>query len=113
MMPICAFVARMRRQTSNPSMPGSEQRHADIVVLLQLFQRLLARLGLDDLIPGAAQIDDNKTADAGLVLQYHYLFHGVSFQYFSVLQPLTTRLKFWRSSASSSPTSAAPSSSAL
>ena len=81
------------------------------MVLLQLFQRLLARLGLDDLIPGAAQIDDDKTADAGLVLQYHYLFHGVSFQYFSVLQPLTARLKFWRSSASSSPTSDAPPSS--
>ena len=52
-----------------------QQRHPDIRVLLQLLQRLLAGLRLDDLVPGPAQIDDDKAADAGFILQNQNFFH--------------------------------------
>ena len=53
-----------------------QQRHSDIAVDLQLFQCLLACFRLHHLVAGTAEIDNDKAADAGLVLQYQYLFHG-------------------------------------
>ena len=55
-----------------------EQRDAHIGILAELFQRLLARLGLHDLVAGADQIDDDKAADAGLILQDQHFFHRIS-----------------------------------
>lgn len=52
-----------------------QQRHTDIAVLLQHLQRLLAGACLDDLITGTAQIDDDKAADAGFILQNQNFFH--------------------------------------
>ena len=52
-----------------------QKRHAHIAVQLQLFQRFFAAFGLHHLVTGAAQVDDDKAADAGFVLQYQYLFH--------------------------------------
>ena len=52
-----------------------QQGHPGVPVVVQLFQRLLARLGLHHLIAGAAEIDDDKAANAGLIFQYQYLFH--------------------------------------
>ena len=54
-----------------------QQRYPDILLGLQLFQRFLAAFGLDDLVSGAAQIDDDKATDIGFILQYQYLSHGV------------------------------------
>jgi len=53
-----------------------QQRHSDVAVDLQFFQCLLACFRLHHLVAGAAEIDNDKAADAGLVLQYQYLFHG-------------------------------------
>ena len=54
-----------------------QQCHLGVGVLLQALQRLLAALGLDDIVAGAAQIDHDKAADTGLVLQNQYFFHGM------------------------------------
>lgn len=48
-------------------------------MLLQLLQRLLAGLRLNYLVAGAAEIDDDKAADAGFVLQDQYFFIVRSF----------------------------------
>ena len=54
-----------------------QQRDADIRMLLQLLQRLLTCLRLHHLITGAAEIDDDKAADAGFVLQDQDFFHSL------------------------------------
>lgn len=46
-----------------------------LLPLLQLLQRLFAGLGLNDVISRPAQVDHDKAADAGLVLQHQYFFH--------------------------------------
>ena len=45
-----------------------QQGHPDIRVLLQLFQGLLAALGLDNIVARPAQIDNDKAADAAFIL---------------------------------------------
>ena len=78
MMPMRELVARMRRHTSKPSMSGSMMSSSATrisLVLLQHLQRLLAGACLDDLITGTAQIDDDKAADAGFILQNQNFFH--------------------------------------
>ena len=54
-----------------------QQGDADVAVQLQLLQRLLAAFGLHYLIAGPAEIDDDKTADAGFILQYQNFLHGI------------------------------------
>ena len=58
-----------------------QQRNQNIRVLLELFQCFLACASLDRLIPAAAQIDDDKTADAGFVFENQNFFHNVSFPF--------------------------------
>ena len=53
-----------------------QQRHSGIRILLQPLQRILAGLRLDDVISSPAQIDHDKAADAGFILQNQYLLHG-------------------------------------
>ena len=53
-----------------------QQGHADVAVLGQELQGLLPALGLHHLITGTAEIDDDKAADAGLVLQYQDFLHS-------------------------------------
>ena len=53
-----------------------QQRHLGIRILLEPLQCLLAGLCLDDVISGPAQVNDNETADAGLVFQNQNLFHS-------------------------------------
>ena len=79
-----------------------QQGHADVGVLLQLVQGLLAGLGLHHLVAGAAEIDDDKAADTGFVLQDQNLFHSglLSQELFHVPR---MRLKLRRSRSSSMP----------
>ena len=91
-----------------------QQRHTDIPLGLQLFQCFLAAFRLDHLVAGAAQIDNDKAPDIGLILQYQYLFHAFSFPVPSpqLLEGCHTVAAMWKLSFSlcaSIPYHAAPS----
>ena len=68
----------------DPRQHDVQQRHPGIGVLLQLVQCLFAGLRLNDVVPGTAQVDDDKAADAGLILQHHYFLHSAYRPFFSV-----------------------------
>lgn len=46
-----------------------------VPVLIEFFQRFFPRTGLDHLVPGAFEIDDDKFADRRLILANQYPFH--------------------------------------
>ena len=48
-------------------------------MLLELFQRLHARPGLDDLVARAVEVDNNKTSDTDLIFKNQYFFHKPEF----------------------------------
>ena len=88
-----------------------QQRHAHIRILLQLLQRFLAGFRLYYLIAGALQIDHNKSADTGFILQNQNFFHQVSPLFLYDVQDDTIRLKFSCSASSPKFHSSLPSSS--
>ena len=90
-----------------------QQGHQGVRIGVELIQGLLAGLGLHHLIARPAQVDDDKTADAGFILQDHYLSHGSDVPFFRFYAPhrATIRLKHWRRVSSSRRQEAAPSSS--
>ena len=58
-----------------------QQRQTDVGIDLELFQGLRSVFGLDGLVSAAAQVDDHKAADIGLVLEHEYLLHVNSPQF--------------------------------